>query len=197
MNDEEKKLLEYLYEQKLKLKQIESKLKETVIPISKKDKYKEAKIVNKKKITAFHLTKKENLYGEKGICYNGLIPTCGERSRSIGDMRSVVSFSSKYYTLPVWMIYLYPGVDTNDLCVLSFEMDRKDCFNHINDTEFFTYNSMPPEKINIVNFYDKKTLKEIPFQYLQKNRMKDILGEKQEIILKETPITELIRNKHI
>ncbi len=197
MNDEEKKLLEYLCEQKTKLKQIENELRKSIIPISKKDEYKETKIANKKKIRAFHLTKKENLYGENGICSKGLIPTCGERSKSIGDSRYVISFSSRYYTLPIWRMYLYPKVDTNDLCVLSFEIDKKDCVNHTNDTEFFTYNSIPPEKINIVNFYDKNTLKEIPFQYLQKNGMKDILGSKYEIVLKETPITELVKNKHI
>ena len=62
MNDEEKKLLEYLYEQKAKLKQVENELRKRIIPISKKDEYKETKIANKKKIRAFHLTKKENLY---------------------------------------------------------------------------------------------------------------------------------------
>ena len=80
MNDEEKKLLEYLYEQKVKLKQVENELRKRIIPISKKDEYKETKIANKKKIRAFHLTEKENLYGENGICSKGLIPTCGERS---------------------------------------------------------------------------------------------------------------------
>lgn len=201
MNNEEKKLLEYLHEQKLELKQSEKELKEFVIPTPEKSEYKENKVIDKKKIRAFHLTKKENIYGENGICSKGLIPTCGERSRSIGDKRSVVSFSSNYYTSPVWMIYLYPGVDPSDLCVLSFEIDKKDCINHINDTEFFTYNTIPPEKINIVSFYDKKTLEEIPFYHLQENAMRrygqDILLSKQEIVLRETPITELIKNKHM
>ena len=163
--------------------------------------YEENKKTNKKKIRGFHLTKKENLYGENGICSKGLIPTCGERSKSIGDGRCVISFSSKYYTLPVWMIYLYPKVDPSDLCVLSFEIDKKDCVKHINNTEFYTYNCIPPEKISIVSFYDKRTLEEIPFQYLQKDGMRrygqDIFLSKQEIVLSETPITELVKNKHI
>ena len=35
----------------------------------------------------YHLTKKENLFGEYGIINKGLIPQCGERSMSIKDNR--------------------------------------------------------------------------------------------------------------
>ena len=150
---------------------------------------------------AFHLTRIENLYVEDGICSKGLVPICGERSKNIGDTRSVVSFTSKYHTLPVWWIYLYPKVNPSELCVLSFDIAKKDCINHINKTEFFTYDTISPEKINLVHFYDKKTMEEIPFYFLEKNSIKyynsDIFPSKVEILLDETPIIELIKNKHL
>lgn len=148
----------------------------------------------------FHLTKLENLYGENGICSKGLIPFCGERSKRIGDTRQVVSFTSKYYTLPIWWLYLYPKTNPNELCVLSFYIDKKDCINHINKSEFYTYNSIPPEKISLVYFYDKKTMDEIPFVYLEKNGIKyynsDIFPTKVEITMKKIPISELIKTKY-
>lgn len=148
---------------------------------------------------AFHLTKIENLYGKEGICAKGLIPTCGERSKSIGDTRCVISFTSKYYTLPIWWLYLYPETDPNELCVLSFDIDKKRCIKHINDTEFYTYDYIPSENINIANFYDKRTMKKIPFIYLNEGAItyydNSFFPSKVEVLVTEIPVNKLINNK--
>ena len=149
---------------------------------------------------AYHLTKIKNLYGEDGICSKGLIPMNGERSQSIKDNRCVLSFSSVYYSLPIWYSYLYRYVNPNELCVLSFNIDKKDCTNHINKTEFYTYKTISPKKINIVTFYDEKTLEEIPFYLLDKDMIKyynhDIFPSRVKVIISEKPINNLHYNKH-
>ena len=149
---------------------------------------------------AFHLTKIDNLYYKDGICSKGLIPTCGERSRMIGDENIAIYFTSKYQTLPTWWLYLYPNTDLNELCVLSFEIDQDECTNHINKTEFFTNKAILPEKINLVHFYDKRSLEEIPFIYLQddiKYYGNELYPSKVEIILEEIPIRKLTKKRYL
>ena len=156
-------------------------------------------IKGNKEMKCFHLTKIENLYGEEGICSKGLISTCGERSKKIGDNRSVISFTSKYYTLPVWWLYLYPKTEPEELCVLTFNIDEEDCINHINSTEFYTNKCIPPENINIASFYDKKTMEQIPVIYLKKDPIAyyndSIFPSKVDVLIEERPICELIK-KH-
>lgn len=103
--------------------------------------------------------------------------------------------TNDYYTLPLWTVYLYPDADIDDLCVLSFDIEEKDIINHINESEFFTNNIIPPEKINIACFYNKRTKKKIPFFFLQRGKTEregwDCEPIPVEIEVKEIPITEL------
>lgn len=148
-------------------------------------------------VRVYHLTKKENLYGDTGIASLGLIPQCGIRSKSINDSRIGVSFTNNYYTLKVWWIYLYPHTNIEDLCVLSFDIDKKDCKGTQNKTEFFVNKIIPAEKISIASFYNKKTNEEIPFHKLGVQAYNDYnWGEKPEpisICIKNEPITTLTK----
>ena len=131
----------------------------------------------------YHLTKKENLFGEYGIINEGLIPQCGERSSSIKDNRVGVSFTNNYDTLKVWWIYLYPNINVNDLCVLSFDIDKKDCQKTVNKTEFYTTKTIIPNEISIASFYNKITNEEIPFHLLDSQSYDDYeWGEKPKTI---------------
>ena len=131
----------------------------------------------------YHLTKKENLFGDTGIINHGLIPQCGERSKSINDNRVGVSFTNNYDTLKVWWIYLYPDTNVNDLCVLSFDIDKKDCKKTENKTEFYTTKTIYPDEISIPSFYNKRTNEEIPFYLLDSKAYDDYgWGEKPKTI---------------
>lgn len=142
----------------------------------------------------YHITKIENLYGKDGIIRRGLIPQCGERSRTINDSRIGISFTNDFYTLPVWRFYLYPRELIPQLCVLSFQIDDSICFNHINKTEFITHNLITPDDIFLTYFFDKKTGKEIPFTHLDRDAVRWldwINNEKIEIEMQKQPIKML------
>lgn len=120
----------------------------------------------------YHITEKSNLYGENGIIKNGLIPQCGERSKKIKDYREVVCFTNNYYTLPTWSIYLYPNLDYDNLCVLTFDIPESEAIPTENDTEFATEHQILPENISIATFIDKDTKENIPFFFLQEGKKK-------------------------
>ncbi len=149
-------------------------------------------------MVVYHLTKKENLYGENGIISKGLIPQNGDRSKMINDNRVAISFTNNFYTLKVWWIYLYPNEELDDLCILTFNIEKKDCINTENKTEFYTTKQILPEKISIATFYNKKTHEEIPFHLLGAKAYNDSgWGEKPEpvsiYVIKE-PITNLTKS---
>ena len=144
---------------------------------------------------AFHLTKIENLYGENGIITKGLVPTCGERSKSIGDENCAIYFSSSYFSLPAWWLYLYPNVSLQELCVLTFDVPDNCCIKK-QEKEYYTYTSIPPENINIVKFYHGITKEEVSFIYLQQDTLYygyDWASKSVPLTytLKETPIIKL------
>lgn len=135
----------------------------------------------------YHLTKKSNLYGETGIIKRGLIPQCGERSKSINDKRIVVCFTDDYYTLPVWALHLYPKVDWSDLCVLTFDIPEEQTANYKNECEFETPYPIFPDNISIAHFIKKESLDEVPFYFLQR--------DDTEIKVVETPISMMPQNE--
>ena len=75
----------------------------------------------------YHLTKVENLLGENGIAKKGIIPQCGERSLSVKDERITICFTDNYYNLSFWREELYPMTPDEELCVLAFEENKKEC----------------------------------------------------------------------
>lgn len=119
---------------------------------------------------AFHLTKIENLYGENGIIAKGLIPSNGNRSQSIKDENCAVYFSSSYYTMPTWWLYLYPKDQPQELCVLTFDIPDDHCVKK-QETEYYTFDHIPPEAISAVHFYHGITNEEVQFIYLQKDNL--------------------------
>lgn len=147
---------------------------------------------------AFHLTKIENLYGDDGIISIGLVPKNGDRSKSINDMNEAIYFSSSYYTIRDWWLYLYPKLDPRDLCVLTFDIPDEYCIEK-QKTEYYTSQAIPPEDISIVRFFNEIDDEEVLFTHLQKNSLDyGDWGSKPKLItyrLEETPITSLINDK--
>ena len=147
---------------------------------------------------AFHLTEIKNLYGENGIIEKGLIPKNGDRSKRINDYNKAVYFSSTYYTMPVWCLHLYSRSQSENLCVLTFDIDDDDCVE-VQNTEYYTQNIIQPEDIRIVHFYHGITKEEIPFIYL---RQDEVYGDSWgaegialTYILDEAPIKNLVGYK--
>ncbi len=141
----------------------------------------------------YHITEIKNLFGEDGIAKKGLVPQCGDRSKSIGDTRCAVSLTSSYESLKSWKLYLYPNVKPDDLCILQVDIDKQNIKNYENKTEFYTNILIPPEKINVVKFYDSITNEPISFLYLYKNDFNDYLN-KIPIKIKtiETPVIKYV-----
>ena len=97
----------------------------------------------------------------------------------------------------MWWIYLYAHTDVNDLCVLSFDINKKDCKKTKNKTEFYTTRTIKPDEITIVSFYNKKTNEEIPFHLLGVQYYDDYgWGEKPKPIFVEV-VHENINNLNI
>ena len=119
---------------------------------------------------AFHLTKIENLYGEDGIIAKGLVLNIGDRSKSIDDENSAIYFTSSYFDLPAWWLYLYPKVKPQELCVLTFDIPDNCCIKK-QECEYYTYNKIPPEDIKIVSFFHGITNEEVPFIYLKQDSL--------------------------
>ena len=156
-------------------------------------------LVNNMKV--YHLTTKENLYSENGIIKQGLLPQCGNRAKMIKDNRVGIFFTNNFNTLPIWTNYLYPYAKFDDLCVLTFDIEKKDCIPTENRTEFYTTNQIVPEKISVATFFNQKTHEEIPFYLLGAQAYNDYgWGEKPEpisVYVIREPITNLINcNKH-
>ena len=116
----------------------------------------------------YHLTQVKNLYGEDGIGAKGLIPQCGERSRSVGDNREVICFTANYYTLKVWWLFLYHKLNPNELCVLTFDVPKEKTKR--SNTEFTIDYILPPDHINVASFYNKDTCEVIPFYLFQEGK---------------------------
>ena len=124
----------------------------------------------------------------------GLLPKCGERSKSINDTRVGVCFTNDFYTLPVWYMHLYSHSEKSDLCVLSFQIDDSLCVNHVNKTEFITYKAIKPENIYLTSFLDQKTKEEIAFTHLSKDAVRWVswcTSEKIEVEEERIPIKML------
>ena len=112
----------------------------------------------------YHITKIENLLGENGIAEKGLLPRQGERSKQVGDNRVTICFTDDYYNLPFWKEQLYESTDSNELCVLTFQEDRKRCIKEYR--ELSTNCLIPPEEIYVVIFYNRITFEEISLEEL-------------------------------
>ena len=126
----------------------------------------------------YHLTRVENLFGEEGIASKGLIPQRGARSTMIGDKRVVLCFTDDYYNLPFWKEVLYQSTPVEELCVLIFNIDEKDCLK--NYKEFATKLVIPPQEISIASFWFELQ-KEIPFYNLDEHYLFNIEVRKTSI----------------
>ena len=116
----------------------------------------------------YHLTRVENLVGEEGIASKGLIPQCGVRSTLVGDERVVVCFTDDYFYLPFWKEELYRFAFPEELRVLTFSINEKDCMK--NYREFATKLAIPASKISIASFWLSSIQEGIPFYRLAKYR---------------------------
>ena len=69
---------------------------------------------------AYHITTVDNM---NGICDKGLLPLCGERSKSVGDDSIGIHFSDSLTSIiEDWMDMLYENKDKNSLEVLRFNL---------------------------------------------------------------------------
>ena len=100
---------------------------------------------------AFHITTTDNM--EK-ICKEGLLPLCGERSKSVGDNIEGIFFFDYLGSAPDWMDALYEDKDVNELELLKFNLKHRKWLKQ-NCNEFYLTDRVAPQEIQYLRIYDK------------------------------------------
>lgn len=85
--------------------------------------FKEQWICNQNRF-GYHITEEKNMISIKE---RGLVPLCGLRSESVGDIRKAVYFflPESYYSIYDWIEYLYHSKNTENLKLLRFNLMRR------------------------------------------------------------------------
>lgn len=103
----------------------------------------------------YHITETSNI---DGIRENGLIPFCGDRSRSVGDTIKAIYFLDYPYNIEEWVDLLFEDSDKNNLELLRFNLKRRKwymggCWEY---GEFYTMNPVLPNRIDLLKRVDEK-----------------------------------------
>lgn len=102
----------------------------------------------------YHLTRQECM--EK-IIVEGLRPTCGERSRSVGDIRRAVYFFDSLSRTEEWMECLYTEKDIKGLELLRFNLKRRKWKIQCSEVEdFYLLRPVLPRGIEFATLYNEE-----------------------------------------
>lgn len=111
---------------------------------------------------AFHVT---NVDAMKSICRDGLIPLCGERSRSVNDDIIGIFFFDHLVSASFWMDVLYENKDITELELLRFNLKDRMWIKH-NDNEFYLPNGVFPNDVEYLRIYDPQKQIYLPLNYI-------------------------------
>ena len=111
---------------------------------------------------AFHITNTEAMMR---ICMNGLIPMCGERSRSVGDDTKGIFFFDCLGSVSNWIDLLYRDRDIYELELLRFNLKGRKWFIH-NSDEFYLTNKVLPNRIEYLRIYDVENNIYLPLNFI-------------------------------
>ncbi len=102
----------------------------------------------------YHLTEKETM---PKIMIEGLKPKCGERSRSVGDIRKAVYFFDSFSRAEEWMEYLYAKRDKSGLELLRFNLKRRKWKIQSSEVEdFYLLRPVLPQRIEYAILYNEE-----------------------------------------
>ena len=100
---------------------------------------------------AFHVTTTDNM---QKICKEGLLPLCGERSKSVGDDIEGIFFFDYLGSAPDWIDALYEGKDIREIELLKFNLKHREWLKQ-NCDEFYLTNRVAPQDIQYLRIYDR------------------------------------------
>lgn len=102
----------------------------------------------------YHLTRQECM--EK-IIVEGLRPICGERSKSVGDIRRAVYFFDSLSRTEEWMECLYTEKDIKGLELLRFNLKRRKWKIQCSEVEdFYLLRPVLPQGIEYATLYNEE-----------------------------------------
>ncbi|MBE5821818.1 MAG: hypothetical protein E7311_04435 [Clostridiales bacterium] len=102
----------------------------------------------------YHITKKDNL---PGILKNGLKPRIGRKSNSVNEHEKLLCFFTDIRAVNAWKERLYKDEPFDELAILSFELNDMQYEKRIDSVgDFFTKDTVLPEKINVVEIVKKR-----------------------------------------
>lgn len=102
---------------------------------------------------AYHVTDKKNL---ASIAMHGLLPKCGDRSKSIGDTRKAIYFFDCLESVYDWAEWLYEDKNIEDLALLRFNLKRRKWhIQNIHEGDFYLDNKVDKEAIELLYVYDE------------------------------------------
>jgi hypothetical protein len=104
----------------------------------------------------YHITSVESM---KGICTKGLIPSLGERSKSVGETEKGIFFIYNLYEMHEWINTLYKERNIQELELLRFNLKNRKWHMRvgysINDLqEFYLVNKVLPERIQYARVFN-------------------------------------------
>lgn len=101
---------------------------------------------------AYHLTDKMNM---ENIINDGLIPKCGDRSKSVGDTRKAIYFFDSLYSIVDWIDKLYENKDIYKLELLRFNLKRRRWYSQNREIgDFYLPYAVPREKLEYLRIID-------------------------------------------
>lgn len=137
------------------------------------------KQIDKFKLYGYHITTTSRL---KLIKNEGLLPICGERSKSISDSREAIYFFPALILINNWIKLLYEEKDRKSLELLRLSLkglnititDNLNSNNIFGD--WYTVNSIPSEKIELLKRIDSNG-EQFFLENLLKNNNDDLIWE--------------------
>ena len=121
----------------------------------------------KKDHYVFHIT---NTDAMASICSQGLIPLCGERSKSVNDNTKGIFFFDALSSVSDWVNTLYETKDIYELELLRFNIKNRSWKIQSNDpyglNEFYLIRKVLPEKIEYLRIYDTEKNMYLPLNYV-------------------------------
>ena len=100
----------------------------------------------------YHITNKDSLDKIRTV---GLKPLCGDRSKSVGDIRKAIYFFDSIYSIDNWIEELYKNKDKNTLELLRFNLKRRKWYSQNKEIgDFYLLNPISPERIELLKRED-------------------------------------------
>lgn len=104
------------------------------------------------KLRGYHITTADQL---ENIKNKGLLPKCGERSKSIGDNQEAIYFFPTLILIKDWVKVLYEKKDREFLELLRFNLKTINFVaRDIEFSDFYTTDSITPENIQLLQRID-------------------------------------------